>query len=255
MKNENDRENLIYLAGIVLLIILLTFRVTSQGRSMEESIKKIQEEGVDISLESQDEKDLEREEEVVFERNFTTPDGKLSFDYPSSWQEIENDDILKLFQNPDQGEMDEHLTEEAIREESFEDIDFEDQNIEEDVIGEVLFMGMKTTFPNLSFGIISVQKLDKEIKTPEELKTVMSKDLEFEREDEKGEIVNSEKGSDFVILEVVTSTHGRSLFRSKNIGFLVEDSVFVISINAPYENWSDFENEFNMIISSVELND
>ncbi len=252
---DNNRENLIYIGIIVLLVVILTIRVTSQGRSIGESINSMQEEGIEFSSNEQEVE--EKKEEIIFDEEFNSPNGKFSFEYPSEWQEIENDDILQLFQNPEQGDIDQYIQEETIREEEFEDIDLNEENIKQEgeIIGEILFMGMKTTFPNLSFGVMSVQRLDEKIENTEELEEIMSNEFEFENENEKAEIISSERGSDFIIMEVVTSTQGRSVFRSKNAAFLIDGSVYIISVNAPYESWGDFENEFNMIISSIEIND
>ena len=253
MKTKKD-DHLIYLGIVVILVAILSFRVVSQGQTMSRSIERVREDGLEI--ENPETESREKDDQISFDQEFTTPDGKLSFNYSSDWQEIENEEILNLFHSSGNEEIEQHIQDDIVSEEFFEDYEIDSENDgDEEIIGDILFLGMKTTFPNLSFGVMSVQKLNEEIEDIENLEAILRDEFEFKRGDDKAEIINSEKGSDFIIMDVVTSSKDRAVFRAKNVGFLTEDNVYVISLNTPYENWSNLRNEFNMIISSTEFNE
>ncbi|MGM0439000.1 MAG: PsbP-related protein [Patescibacteria group bacterium] len=254
-KKDNNKDQLIYIGLIIIFIIILTFRITAQSKKIGASIENIEKPNFE---EESITKETEEEDQINFEQNFTSPDGNIEFKYPSDWQKVENEDVLKLFENPQQEDIENYTQQENFNEEEFEDFELEEKDLNSDknkALGEVLFMGMKTTFPNLSFGVISVQKIDEEIEDSKELEKLMADKFKYNQENNKAEITNSEIGNDFVLMEVTTSTDDRAVFKSKNVGFLVNDNSYLINLNSPYEGWSDFENEFNMIISSVKLND
>lgn len=261
MEDKNKKnEQFIYVGAIILLVIVLSFRVASQSQRMGESIENIREEGIEFNNDYQEE-DSSEEGRISFDESFSTPDNKLSFEYPSDWEEVENEDILKLFQNPEHGDVDQYMQEDMIDHEDLESLKIDEEGYEMDdaekqeIVGEIMFLGMKTTFPNLSFGVMSVQRLDEDVDDTNDLKEIMTDEFELKQGEEKAEIINSKKGSDFVSMDVITSTGGRPVFQSKNVGFLIGDEIYILSLNAPHDNWDSFEGEFNMVISSIEINE
>ncbi len=274
-ENKNPKNTSFYLGAIILIIFILSFRILTQGRQMSDSIDRIQEEGLEMAIPDEDEIneiDLfnsSEEASVTLDEKFTTPDGRLSLKYSSDWQEVEDDNILAIFQRPhgdyrlpgefedttDLEELKDLEDELGYRDEDFPQYEYEQQQKEVFPETETLFIATKSTFPDLSLGVFSVQKVElEEEKTLENLKESMISSLEYEDEDTKIEIVSTEKEDYFAWVETVTLVRGRPVFKSTNLGLLGE-STYIINFNADYEGWDKMESEFNEITSTVEFDD
>ncbi len=250
--NEKNNEIPIYLGFIIVFILILSLRVFNQGQQMSSSIERVQEEGFD--LEDITTRERVEDEQVSFDKQFKSNDGVISFEYPSDWQEIENEEVLKLFQNPrkdGEQQLQESLAEDHVQSEDLGEMEF---GRDDEALGDILFIGMKSTFPNLSVGIISVQKIEG-VEDYEDLGDLLADNLEHEEEDNETRVSKREIGEDYIIIETLSSVEGRSVFKSRVVGFIVEDKGYILSLNSPYDTWSDFENEFNMIVSSIEINE
>jgi hypothetical protein len=225
MEEKNTKnERFVSIMIIIFLIIILTFRVVSQGKKANQSLKNLRE----------------------------GKNNKLSFSYPSDWKEMENEDILDVF-NP--------ISEEKYSQNSF-DLNTEDlekleqitlDNEDSDINSEILFLAMKSKIPQFSLGVISVQKLDLKENNIGNLEKIMEDKFEREINNSYSKITKKEKGGYFISLEVVTYINERPTFKSKNLGLLNEEDIFLITLNSANENWNDFKNEFNMIISSIQF--
>lgn len=256
MKNnqKNDKENLLYIGLIIVTVLILSIRVFSQGQQMGETIENIRQEGLEFDTQSKS-LDENEEEDISFDQKFRSSDEKISFNYPSDWQEVENENILKLLQNPNQQEDLQGEQEVLDQLENIEGSDITNNTQEVSEMGDIVFMAMKSTFPNLAVGIISVQNLNKKVTNTEEIEELLIEELEYNHEENETSIVRKEREEDYALIETVTSADGRAVFRSKNIGYIIEEEAYIFNFNSPYDTWGDFENEFNMIISSIEIND
>lgn len=256
MKNnqKNDKENLLYIGLIIVTVLILSIRVFSQGQQMGETIENIRQEGLEFDTQSKS-LDENEEEDISFDQKFRSSDEKISFNYPSDWQEVENENILKLLQNPNQQEDLQGEQEVLDQLENIEGSDITNNTQEVSEMGDTVFMAMKSTFPNLAVGIISVQNLNKKVTNTEEIEELLIEELEYNHEENETSIVRKEREEDYALIETVTSAGGRAVFRSKNIGYIIEEEAYIFNFNSPYDTWGDFENEFNMIISSIEIND
>ncbi len=267
-EKQNGKETVFYLAIIAIVILVLGVRIFSQGRRMSDSIDRIQEEGMDIDYEEEEpgffDIETQQNDEAGFDKSYISADGKLSFDYPSDWQKTDNDEILDLFRGLDGYQLPDDFEQEISEIDDLEDIDPEEFAFSEpgredhqDLFSEmdIDFMAIKTTFPNLSIGIISVQEVHfDEEKTSETLAETLISDLEHEDRDTKVEISDVETGEYYVRMNTLTYTQNRPAFRSKNLALIGEDKkVYIINFNSDYSGWNEFENEFNRIISSIDF--
>ncbi len=252
-KKMKKDERFISIIIIVFLIAILTFRVVSQGKKINRSLEDLEENENNVSFSSPQEENNQKEESISLDNDFVSPDNKLSFSYPSEWREMENEDVLDIF-NP--------ISEEESNQNSFdlnsqdleklEEITIDDED--SDIDSEIIFLAMKSKIPQFSLGIISVQKLNLQENTISNLETVMEDKFEKEENNSYSQIIKKEKGDYFISMEVVTYVNERPTFKSNNLGLINEEDIFLITLNSANENWEDFKNEFNMIISSIQLN-
>ncbi len=211
----------------------------------------------DFSSDHTEEKDV-TEEGIDLDEEFSTEDG-LSFSYPSDWQKIEDEEMIRLLNESDyrQRTFEEHMEDQNISPDDLNQEEIkteleEQEEIKSELEGEVVFMATKTLFPNISLGIMTVQRInDLDGYSPEEAEERLKKVLEIEGEDEEIIITHSEKGEGYVLIETESRSENNPLFKTKTVGFTGEN-FYLFSFSSSYETWSDFRNEFNRIISEIE---
>lgn len=252
---EKDKK-FVYVGLIIILIGILTIRVFKQGEKINKSIDKVQKEGISIEYKGEDKK--EKDEKISLSETFSNKN--INLKYPSDWQQVEDDQILNLF-NPGNNQADgdipniEQFSDKQLEElESISTPKNKDSAENNEMEGEILFMAMKNKIPQFSLGVVSLQKLELKENNLKTLENEMEAEFQTQTENSEKEIINKEKGEDYITMEVVTSVGDRNTFKSKNIGFVKNKKTYLISFNSTYDNWKDFKNEFDLILSSIEFN-
>ncbi len=228
-------------------------RISSSIRDMEDNFFS----EIDINLEGNF---GSRRDSLSLENKFTHSERGLSFKYPSGWRDLEDDDrIMELFQNSQTENFDseEYDIEEVNQMESLKNLsdDFTLQTNHKNDNIENFFIAMKSSLPTFSLGAMSANSVSLEEGAVEEIEAILNKNLKYDREDgNKTEVKTVEKGDDFVVVESVVFVNDQPTFKSKNLGILDDADGYIFNFNTTYHSWTDFENEFNLIISSIELN-
>ncbi len=254
---KEKRESKKYLFLILVLIAILSFRILNQGKSVNRMLEE------DRSLTGISFEDREfnfQKEKESSNKTYTSPQGDLTFEYSSEWTKTEDEKILNLFKAPKN--QDEYLQkglDEYDYGSEIKNLEEFDQKIgmgsdEEELYGEIVFLATRVVLPNFSFGVASLQDLKLENKSSEELKDIMMDELSQKDENSEVKITNLLVEDYFVLIETKTLINGRTVFKSKNLGLAGEAS-YVFTFSSAYETWSDLENEFNKIISSISFDD
>ncbi len=236
------------------------------------SVERARKEGIsfmDPATETEDE-----EEEYEAEK-FITADGKLSFSYSSEWSDLEDEEVLSFLGHPS-GDYEDLISEDQLSElresgvemdEAYEDyLDTGPEELEQQAqdseerfkSSELIFARIKTPFPDLSIGTISLQELIlEEEKTDEEIMTLIKNELtDSSRENEKEvEITKMEEERNFEIIETETLLGGRPTFKSQHLIFIKRDGLYILTLGVLYEDRGEFEDEFKKIIASVDFDE
>lgn len=272
MKEKNQNKSF-YLIIIVLLVLLFSYKSLTQSKKLKNSIKKAQEEGLSLI-------DFKKEntEEKYKTTKFITADGSLSLKYSSQWSDLEEEQeekILSFLGHP-AGNYKNLISEEELNKlnESGVEIDdaYQDYLNANDITSEkpekqnqdsseerfkdkeFIFTKIKTPFPSLSIGLISLQELIlKEEKTKEETLRLIKAELTDSSHvsEKKVEIIKIEDEENFKIIETETLLGERPVFKAKNLIFIKNNGLYVLTLGTLHEKWKSFENEFNKIITSV----
>lgn len=252
--NKNS-EKLIYVGIIIILIGILSIRVLVQGRKIKKSLNKIKEEGVELTETTKDKKSKKQEEKINLEKEFTSPDGNLSFKYPKEWNKMKNEKLLNIF-NPSTAQKNTQLPEGMNQKEikKLEEV-AGNTDSENGIKGKTFFIAVRGQIPQFSLGIVSAQKIDIKEKTIGHLEQIMKKEFNKKSKNSTKKIINLEKGKNFVSVETITYMSERPTFKSKNIGFISNNNIYMMSFSSPYGTWENFQSEFNLIISTIEFNE
>ena len=263
-----DKSKSFYITLIVILILIFSYRVFTQNREMRASIEKIQREGMDLIEFDPD----DRQEETADLQRFTSPSGKLSFSYLSDWSALENEEVLAVMGHPSgdyQGfsqDQAEELREAGVDiEESYEDYlseqDPQESNPPLEELNQIdsrdfILTKIKSPFLSLEMGFLTLQKITlKEEKEEDELTALIKEDLTYETGEESIGIIEMKDKDGFKLIKTESLLGGRPVFKSNHLLFLGKDQFYILTLGSVYEDWDNFENEFEEIISSVEFND
>ncbi len=250
------QEQIFYLIIIIIFIGILSFRLSGQNQKISESLKRIRSEEHTFLP---DMEDIRKEDREVEMNKFIAEDEDFSFEYSANWTELEDDDVLKIFQSP---QAQENLADYEDYQQSIPDLETERledlsqiTEIDSDpreVEGEPIFVAMKTRIPSFSIGVLSVKKMEGG-KSVEDLKEEIISSLSYEDDKYKTEITNAQIGDYFISVEATTLIDNRPFFRSKNLALLSERNTYLMSFGSPIDNWNEMKTKFNKIISSVDL--
>ncbi len=241
---------------------------------MGDSVERARKEGISFMDSATETEDKEEEYEV---EKFITADGKLSFRYSSEWSDLENEDILGVLGHPS-GDYEGMISEDQLSElreagveidEAYEDYldtspeEFAQQQEREQDLKEefesveLVFTKIKTPFPDLSMGIISLQELilEEEKKDEEVLDLIKSELTDSTDESEKIEIIETEERENFKIIETETLLGGRPVFKSDHLIFIKSDGLYILTLGSLYEDREEFVKEFEKIIASVSFDE
>ncbi len=235
-----------YLIATILLIAVLGIRISHQGARIQELLQSEREEGFSFEMPS-------LRNDLSLTNQFTTENNYLAFMYPEGWTEIEDESIFELFTSP------EYLTENIGEPEDYNPEQFQPDSVEEEfedleekttAEGDPLFIAVKSSLPTFSLGLISLQEIQKEESV--DLKELIISD--GKQEDYQIEIIDTYEEENYVMIESILKMNGRRAFRSKHLAFSGPD-YYLLTFSSSYQDWSNFVNEFNTIISSIKVNE
>jgi len=152
---------------------------------------------------------------------WTSPDGKLKFEYSASWQEMDQAVLLPA-------EKGEFLLAES----------------------EVLFFAYRIKVQEQAFALLVVSQADSE-KSLEEIITEVKQNIEDEEGEVEITVLESEK--EVALLEMSLKYSDEGEFYSKGKIIFSEGKTYLVFFLSPQKDWPQFEEEANDAIGSIRL--
>ena len=203
----------LFLLFLVSLILFFSFLTYWRFREFQKSLSKIEFPKFEMPK-----TDLFPQPAKIEEKEFVSPDGKLKLKYGSDWREMGGDSGL---------------------------LDFSKQRTEGT---KTLFFGQKISEANIGF--LSVQEM--EIAAKQKLEKIVEK-IKGDATTSEIEIVNLDIKDNSAIFEVDYKKEGASMFHSKEKLVRNENKVYIISVLAFSQGWSDIEPEAEQILNSTQI--